>query len=345
MMSDERIIPSQKVVINKDLITTSADDVKAYIDPDKGLITLMFFREHVVPRMDEKLEFSVESHHYELFLEVKIPLGVVNALSLFITGKVNEFKKQLPPPGRRYFGPTGIKFERNNVTLNNSKYRERLLLPLADIRQKLKRYGDWLDKLKVKIPNSFNMIFNSTTLTLEILSYYYMEWGKPRAVPSSEVERIKKENAERVMEITKWMFIHALSILEYSTKELLKIINEENLPPELKELKNELQQGKRIYLRRIMDKSREAKLIDNEQYRTWEGLIEIRNVIIHNNAIADRTETFKLSDELEVSFSKGEMLKGKLDFFIKLLNITIDRHHLWVRNVLNLMDNKSSIYG
>ena len=221
---------------------------------------------------------------------------------------------------------------------------EELISLLKRIREKLEKYGEWLETAGLEMPNSFNMIFNATTLILEVLHYYYQIWGIPRTLPSDEIERLKKENAERVIEITKWAFVHTLSIIEYSTKEIIKKMSDEKLSsyPAIRKVKDKLQAGKKVYLSTIIKEFKEGQLISDEEYDVWRGLIETRNIIVHNNAIAEETKSFKMFNEFRISFVKGKMLKDKLDFFIKLLDVAIDQHHQWIRSVINLRFTEKS---
>ena len=175
------------------------------------------------------------------------------------------------------------------------------------------------------------MIFNNTTLTLELLTYYFQIWRKPPppSLSKDEIERLRKDNAQRVLTITKWAFVSALSLIEYSAKETLKIVNDESF----KKLREKLQRGEPVYLSAIMKRSQETELMDEEQYRIWQTLIKIRNVIVHNNAISDINAEFKI-DDMKITFIKGEMLKGKLDFFVKLLEITIEQWKKWLHAIL-----------
>jgi uncharacterized protein YutE (UPF0331/DUF86 family) len=212
-----------------------------------------------------------------------------------------------------------------------------LLKSLSAIREKSKEYGSWFELTTPKCcsarANAFNMIFNGTTLTFELLNYYFDIWNKPYPLLTGEkIEKIKRENAERVLEITKWAFIHALSIIEYCAKVILKTVDTE----QIKQLSAHLQikKGKkRVYLSSIMKKSRDAGLIDEEQYQAWKGLLEIRNTVIHNNAIADETIEYKISD-IKIVFVVGEMLRGKLDTYIKLLDITVNLYLKWLETLL-----------
>ena len=176
------------------------------------------------------------------------------------------------------------------------------------------------------------MIFNDLTLTLELLEYYYDRWKIPPSPSLSveEVERKRKENAERVIEITKWAFIHALSCMEFTAKETLKLLCYDPF----KDLREKLLRGKDyVYLGTIIGRSRSIGLIDEECYETWEVLRNIRNIVVHNNAKADVDAEYRI-DGMRVVFIKGETLKGKLDFFIRLIEVAIERYRQWLQGYM-----------
>jgi len=211
-----------------------------------------------------------------------------------------------------------------------------LLLSLNTIREKSKDYGDWLTGIDPRYPDSFAMIFNDTTLTLEILDYYYGIWKRKRLLPTDMIKRLRKENAERILGITKWSFISALSIIEYSAKEMLKMANTSSF----EYLRTKLQSGKRVYLSEIIERSKKITLIDEQQYGIWRALIEVRNAVVHNNAIADIDGGYEI-DDIEINFVKGKMVRGKLNLFIKLLGITTDQYYKWLRALLQARNSQN----
>lgn len=197
---------------------------------------------------------------------------------------------------------------------------------IDQIRTKLSEYGDWLDKFNNKLFNGFNAIFNGVTLTLELLNFYYEIWGSCRASGSSpeEVENLRRENAERVIMITKWAFVHAMSIIEFSIKNAVKIIN----PSILKSIeKRKSSGGKRvfIYLRDIVEELKKKGCICEKVYRGWDAVINIRNLVVHNNAIADRNKVLHVGD-LEIELKEGEMVKRELDFFVMLIDHAVENY-------------------
>ena len=67
------------------------------------------------------------------------------------------------------------------------------------------------------------MIFNKTTLTLELLTYYNQFWNQTFVGTPEAIERAKKENGERCIELTKAFFVGAISSIEFCTKESIKL--------------------------------------------------------------------------------------------------------------------------
>ena len=215
-----------------------------------------------------------------------------------------------------------------------------LLKSLLAIREKLKEHGSWFEHTFSKCcnegANAFNMIFNGVTLTFELLNYYFDIWSKPYPLlAEEEKEKIKRENAERVLEITKWAFIDALSVIEYCAKVILKTVDTQRIKQLNANLQIKMEKGKkRVYLSSIMELSWNAEFIDDEQYQAWKGLWEIRNTVVHNNAIADKDVKYKIGD-IEIVFIKGKKLKGRLDTYIKLLDTTVDLYLKWLETLLS----------
>ncbi len=212
----------------------------------------------------------------------------------------------------------------------------RIIDHVYSLRLQLEKYGDWLEQYNSSIPNAFNMIFNDLTLTLELLDYYYRVWSSldVSAFSAEDVERRRKENWKRVMQITKWAFIDALSSLEFSLKKMLETIN-----PKVLSVIKERRRNKPIYLRSIIKELHREGYVNDEAYNGWITLIEIRNCVVHNNAIPESNRTLYLNG-LKIVFTRGQMLTAKLDFFIKLIDYAIKNYK---RLVEALIEDRSSI--
>jgi len=203
-----------------------------------------------------------------------------------------------------------------------------IIKQVSQIREKLERYGTWLEGFNIGFCNGFNAVFNGLTLTLELLDYYYNVWASydVSRLSREEIESRRRENAERVIEITKWAFIDAMSIIEFSLKDAVRIVD----PSILKSIEARKSRGCRrkrvfIYLRDIVEELKNRNCMSDEVYGNWITLITIRNLVVHNNAIADSNKVLRIGD-MEIYLKKGQMLKGKLDFFVKLMNHAVDSY-------------------
>lgn len=219
------------------------------------------------------------------------------------------------------------------VSLNMASYTrlfmETLIKEVANLRQKCHSYRDNIDSILTRpltsdpISGCFAAMFNFATLTLEVLSYYYGQWKGIHIVTTKEdLKRSREENAERCKEITKMQFVLAISSIEYSAKETIKLYPKHPLA-------KWFHKQKRIYLSGVMDESKRIGLIDSKEREFWDCILAARNSVVHNNAIADRDRTYQI-DGITVSFVKGKMLSGKLDFFVKLTNKAVDLYYSWI---------------
>ena len=92
-----------------------------------------------------------------------------------------------------------------------------------DLRNKSKKYGVELKQTRPSFENVFAMIFNNATMVLEVLDNYYRFWNRNYVgLSPQKIQQSKKQNAERVIEITKWSFTHTISSFEYSAKDIIK---------------------------------------------------------------------------------------------------------------------------
>lgn len=208
---------------------------------------------------------------------------------------------------------------------------EKLIKGVFRLRDKCQQYQEDLDSITQKSPRCFSMIFNKATVVVELLSHYFELWKNPAAhgIRVEDIEETREENAERCKEITKWLFVDSLSAMEYCMKETM------NLYPNLSLAKwcRKQQQRRRVYLSGIVAESERIGIINNTDYKFWNCIVDVRNSVVHNNAIADKDKTCQVDGTI-VSFVKGKMLRGKLDFFVKLTDKAIDIYYSWIRSTI-----------
>lgn len=170
-----------------------------------------------------------------------------------------------------------------------------------------------------EIPASvFPMIFNDSTVLLELLSHYFDAWEKATSTRCSSVEEAKKENSERVILTQKMVFIQILSSVEFSFKAYVR-----QYPKKLSQFKG------RVYLRKIMEESKEQGIISDSDFSLWEGVIELRNVLVHNNGISEKTGTY-VYPECKIEFNDNKMIQRNLKLFPFLTDWLLDASREWL---------------
>ena len=189
---------------------------------------------------------------------------------------------------------------RANCTRHQTELSQRFTVPLGD-----------------PPIGGFGICHNTATVTLELLSFYNDLWGKldPRSVP--DIARARQENAERVMVITKALYIMALSGFEFAAKNALAL-----RPKKL------AIGGGRIYLSTVMRASKDAGLVPEGVYDLWTGAIELRNTLVHNNGVADRTATYQFPD-VTLQLQAGQMARDGLLFFAAVTDWVVNAFRDW----------------
>ncbi|RLE53678.1 MAG: hypothetical protein DRJ26_03065 [Candidatus Methanomethylicota archaeon] len=80
-----------------------------------------------------------------------------------------------------------------------------------------------------------------------------------------------------------------------------------------------------IYLKDIVEKLKRRGCISDKVYSNWARLIRIRNLVVHNNTVADRDEVLHIGD-MEICLREGQALRGGLDYFVKLVDYAVDSY-------------------
>ena len=165
---------------------------------------------------------------------------------------------------------------------------------------------------------------------LELLSYYRDVWGKPHVrLTPEEIEEAKQENTGRCVMLLESLFVMSMSAIEFSAKASIGYYGNDPLACSLV-----ANRGRFVYLSNIMKKSWTKGLISESAYHDWDGLIAIRNCVVHNNGIPDHDDSYTIG-KLSVVATKDKMLRGKLDFFLNLTDSAVDRYSDWIIALIN----------
>lgn len=167
----------------------------------------------------------------------------------------------------------------------------------------------------------FGMIFNTLTLGLELLHFYYNTWDKKSQTNCASVKDAKNENAERVILIQKMIFINTMSAIEFCFKEYVN-----QFPHKIGNCQN--RQGW-VYLSRITKESKDNSIINDTKLAGWQGMIELRNSLVHNNGIAEKTEQYTYT-KCTLTLEEGEKITGNLKLFPHLIDWLLDSSKEWI---------------
>jgi hypothetical protein len=164
----------------------------------------------------------------------------------------------------------------------------------------------------------FGMAFNGITLTIELLDFYYNTWAVQAATTCSSVEEAREQNAQRVILFQKMCLIELMSSLEFCAKHIVS-----GFSTGFGAFKG------RLYLGKIMERSKEIGLIDANTLAQWKGLIEHRNCLIHNNGYASETSQYSYPGAT-LNFVDGAMTQGTIRDFTALTEWLLRASGEWV---------------
>ncbi len=207
------------------------------------------------------------------------------------------------------------------------KVVERLIQAFDEIRFDLMNNEiKWFNQAIPQIENCFVFIQKHTMSSRDLLMLFGRSWA--RIDPNMKAQEFK----ERVMLITRSNFIFSLSAVEY----LLKLIVKESRTEPIVELlergraKAEKKKGVfRIYLSGIMNESKRKKWIDQSQHDSWNGMIRLRNAIMHNNAFFDEETSFKIGD-MTFEAEAGNMVRYPMSDRPKIIKALASLTRSWI---------------
>lgn len=192
-----------------------------------------------------------------------------------------------------------------------------LLQILRDLRAKAKRYqmevaqeyGIQEHETPVGI---FAGIFNKVTLGIELISFYDQIWGNVTSTNCDSVEEARSQNGERIVTINRMIFVESLSFIEYHMKELTAL-----------DASFFTKKPNRIYLRNIVKEFKNRGNLSPQDASLWDSIIELRNCIVHNNAISDITGKYTFPNTV-LELNSGKMTSGNLKHFPYLIDWILD---------------------
>ena len=167
-------------------------------------------------------------------------------------------------------------------------------------------------------------IHNRMRISEEVMTFYERQWGSddfPEVDEDTEAELV-----ERVMVVTRDLFVDVVSAIEKSVKDCVNIYSDSGLKEDA------LRKTSHLYLRNIMDSAVRRKVIDKVTFSEWDDILVIRNLVAHNNSISDGNKRYAVGG-IAISMRAGRMMKGPLNTFIVLTGRIIELFYDWLKCV------------
>lgn len=150
----------------------------------------------------------------------------------------------------------------------------------------------------------FNMAHNKVTASAEIINFYHQTWLRGGVTACDNEDQVRTQNAERIIEVFKSLFIGCVSVYEFSAKQAIS-----RHPQKIRPIKG------RIYLGSIIKETIAVGRLPAGEINAWNGTIDLRDVLVHNNGISDKDVTYKIPGCQDLILKDGRMIKGNLRLF------------------------------
>ena len=197
---------------------------------------------------------------------------------------------------------------------------------LEDFRAEAEGYAGYVDSEIADRQNDFrSMCFwnirNRIAVTEEIVGFYGRCWENTE-VP----EEAEAEVNERIVTVTKDMFVDIVSSVEKASKDCVSVYTDSGL-------RERAMQGRTyLYLRNIVEASAALGYIQEDVMAEWDDILTLRNLVTHNNSVSDRSKVCEVGG-IRISMRPGRMMKGPPDTFIVLSREVTRLFYDWLRDV------------
>ena len=191
---------------------------------------------------------------------------------------------------------------------------------------KVKGYAEYVDNEIADRENDFRSmcfwnIYNRAVMTKEIVTFYTRTWEKID-VPID----LGPEITERIVTVTKDLFVDTVSSIEKASKDCVNAYK-------LSGLRDRSMIGKSyLYLRNIISSSVELGYTTEDDGKEWDNILLMRNLVTHNNSVADRSMVFEVNG-LRISMRPNRMMKGPSNTFVVLTDRVTELFNEWLTTV------------
>ncbi len=158
-------------------------------------------------------------------------------------------------------------------------------------------------------------IHNQAVMAREVVGFYENVW---RGEEGTEDEML-----DRIMSATRNLFVNVMSSIEKGARDCMRIYKTSEVRSKASE------KGGRMYLRDILVASGEIGLLEDDDGDCWKKILMMRNLVVHNNAVSDRSEIMVLG-ELKISMRPERMMKGPVATYVILSSMASMMFYRWL---------------
>ena len=147
----------------------------------------------------------------------------------------------------------------------------------------------------------------------------------------------KKEFIERLTIIIWSNFVFNLSSVEFFLKNIIKVSSAGPLVDWLSKKTDDAVKVDKVfwmYLGNIMKESKKKKLVTKAQLNNWDNMFQLRNAIIHNNGVFDKSRELRIG-QIKIIADAGNPIDTMLINYPQLMKILIKITRTWIEKYLD----------
>ena len=204
-----------------------------------------------------------------------------------------------------------------------------------DIRYNLDGNIKWFDKTLPQIENCFEFLRKRAMSTRDLLKLFGFFW------PNIDPNMLKKDRKEFLQRLTiiVWSnLVFNLSSVEFFLKNIIKTSSAGPLVEWLSQNTEDAAKEDRVfwmYLSNIMKESRKEKLITKAQYKNWTNMLQLRNAIIHNNGVFEKSRELQIG-RIKIVIEAGKSIDTMLINYPHFMKTLIKLTRNWIEKYLDI---------
>ena len=200
-----------------------------------------------------------------------------------------------------------------------------------DIRYNLDSDIKWFNNTLPQVENCFEFLRKRAMSTRDLVKLFGLLW------PNIDPNMKKKEFIQRLTIIIWSNFVFNLSSVEFFLKNIIKASSSGPLVDWLSQKKEDAEKEDKVfwmYLRNIMKESKKKKLITKAQLKNWNNLLQLRNAIIHNNGVFEKSRELRIG-QIKIIVDAGNPIETMLINYPRLLKTLIKLTRTWIEKYLD----------